>query len=35
MGISYDSDIDNAMEIIHKESMAHLNFIDHRSEEDK
>ena len=35
MGISYDSDIDKAMEIIRKESMAHPNFIDHRSEEDK
>ena len=34
MGISYDSDIDKAMEIMSKEAMAHPNFIDHRSQED-
>lgn len=34
MGISYDSDMDKAMEIMSKECMAHPNFIDHRSQED-
>ena len=34
IGISYDSDIDKAMEIMRNEAMAHPNFIDHRSEED-
>ena len=34
MGISYDSDIDKAMEIMSKEAMAHPNFIDHRSQEE-
>lgn len=34
MGISYDSDIDKAMEIMSKEAMAHPNFMDHRSQED-
>jgi small conductance mechanosensitive channel len=35
VGISYDSDIDKAMEIMRNEAMAHANFIDHRSEEEK
>jgi len=35
MGISYDVDIDKAMEIMQSEAMAHPNFIDHRSEEEK
>lgn len=35
MGISYDSDIDKAMEIMSQTAMAHANYIDHRSEEDK
>jgi small conductance mechanosensitive channel len=35
MGISYDADIDKAMEIMQSEAMAHPNFIDHRSEEEK
>jgi small-conductance mechanosensitive channel len=35
MGISYDSNIDKAMEIIRSEAVAHPNFIDHRSEEEK
>jgi small-conductance mechanosensitive channel len=30
MGISYDSDIDKAMEIMKREAMAHPNFVDHR-----
>lgn len=34
MGISYDSDMDKAMEIMSKEAMAHPNFIDHRTQED-
>ena len=34
MGISYDSDIDKAMQIMHDEGVAHPNFIDHRSEEE-
>lgn len=34
MGISYDSDIDKAMEIMRTEAMNHPNFIDHRSEEE-
>lgn len=34
MGISYDSDIDKAMQIMHDEGVAHPNFMDHRSEED-
>lgn len=35
VGISYDSDIDKAMQIIHDEGVAHPNFIDHRSDEEK
>ncbi len=35
MGISYDSDIDKAMEILRNEAVAHPNYIDHRSEEEK
>jgi small-conductance mechanosensitive channel len=35
IGISYDSDIDKAMDIMRNEAMAHPNFIDHRSEEEK
>ncbi len=35
IGISYDSDIDKAMEIMRNESVAHPNYIDHRSEEEK
>lgn len=34
MGISYDSDIDKAKEIMKKEAMAHPNFVDHRSNEE-
>ena len=34
MGISYDSNIDKAMEIMRKEAIAHPNFIDHRTKED-
>ena len=34
MGISYDSDVDLAMEIMRKEVLAHPNFIDHRSPEE-
>jgi small conductance mechanosensitive channel len=34
MGISYDSDIDKAMEIMTEEAMAHPNFIDVRTEEE-
>src|SRR5210317_898259 len=34
MGISYDSDIDKAMQIIHDVGVAHPNFIDHRTEEE-
>ena len=34
MGISYDSDIDKAMQIMHDEGIAHPNFIDHRSDEE-
>ena len=34
MGISYDSDIDKAMQIMHDEGVAHPNFMDHRSEEE-
>jgi small conductance mechanosensitive channel len=34
-GISYDSDMDKAMEIMRSEAVAHPNFIDHRSEEEK
>ncbi len=35
MGISYDSDIDRAMEIMREQAMAHPNFIDARNEDDK
>ena len=35
IGISYDSDIDIAMEIIRSEAMKHSNFIDNRSKEEK
>jgi small-conductance mechanosensitive channel len=34
-GISYDSDVDKAMEIIARAAVSHPNFIDHRTEEDK
>jgi small-conductance mechanosensitive channel len=34
IGISYDSNMDKAMEIMSKEAMAHPNFMDHRSQED-
>jgi small conductance mechanosensitive channel len=34
-GISYDSDVDLAREIIVKEATAHPNFMDHRTEEEK
>jgi small-conductance mechanosensitive channel len=34
MGISYDSDIDKAMDIMKKEVLAHPNFVDHRSKEE-
>ncbi len=33
-GISYDSDVDKAMEIIASEAVSHPNFIDHRTDED-
>ncbi len=33
-GISYDSDMDKAMEIIAREAVSHPNFIDHRTDED-
>ncbi|PLX19683.1 MAG: mechanosensitive ion channel protein MscS [Marinilabiliales bacterium] len=35
IGISYDSDVDKAMEIMRSEAMKHPNFIDNRTEEDK
>jgi small-conductance mechanosensitive channel len=35
MGISYDSDIEKAMEIMREQAMAHPNFTDGRSEEEK
>jgi len=35
MGISYDSDIDKAMEIMRSEAMAHSNYIDNRTKEDR
>lgn len=35
IGISYDSDIDKAIEIMRNEAVGHPNFIDHRTEEDK
>lgn len=35
IGISYDSDIDKAMNIIKEEAMKHSNFIDKRTKEDK
>lgn len=35
MGISYDSNIDTAMEIIQEEAMKHPAFIDNRTKEDK
>ena len=34
IGISYDSNIDKAMEIIRSEAIIHPNFVDNRSEED-
>lgn len=34
MGISYDSDIDKAMEIIQDEAMKHPEFIDNRTKEE-
>jgi len=34
IGISYDSDMDKAMEIMSKEAMAHPNYIDHRTEKE-
>jgi small conductance mechanosensitive channel len=34
-GISYDSDVDKAMEILTREALAHPNFMDHRSDEEK
>lgn len=34
-GISYDSDIDLAIKIIQEEAMAHPNFIDYRTDEEK
>jgi small-conductance mechanosensitive channel len=34
IGISYDSDIDKAMEIMRNEAMAHPKFMDHRSQEE-
>jgi len=34
MGISYDSDIDKAIEILRTEAMAHPNFIDHRNQDE-
>ena len=35
IGISYDSDIDKAMEIMRSEAMAHPDFMDNRSDEEK
>lgn len=35
IGISYDSDIDKAMEIMRSEAMKHPNFVDNRTDEDK
>jgi small-conductance mechanosensitive channel len=35
MGISYDSDMDRAMEIMREEAMAHPDYIDGRSDEEK
>jgi small-conductance mechanosensitive channel len=35
IGISYDSDIDKAMEIMRNEAQNHPNFIDNRSEDEK
>lgn len=35
MGISYDSDVEKAMEIMRQEVSKHPNFIDHRTEEEK
>ena len=35
LGISYDSDINKAIEIIRNEAVRHPNFIDHRSDEEK
>ena len=34
-GISYDSNVDRAIEIIREEAMAHPNYIDNRTEEEK
>jgi small-conductance mechanosensitive channel len=34
-GISYDSDMDKAMEIIVREAKSHPNFLDHRTDEEK
>lgn len=35
LGISYDSDIDRAMEIMMNEAMSHPNFLDNRTKEEK
>jgi small-conductance mechanosensitive channel len=35
IGISYDSDIDKAMEIMRSEAIKHPNFVDNRTDEDK
>jgi small-conductance mechanosensitive channel len=35
IGISYDSDIDKAMEIMRSEAMKHPNFVDNRTQEEK
>jgi small-conductance mechanosensitive channel len=35
IGISYDSDIERAMEIMQKEAMDHPDYLDHRSDEEK
>ena len=35
IGISYDSDVDKAMEIMRSEAIKHPNFVDNRTEEDK
>jgi small-conductance mechanosensitive channel len=35
MGISYDSDVDRAMEIMKNEAVKHPNYLDNRSEEEK
>lgn len=35
IGVSYDSDLDKAMEVMRSEAMAHPNFLDNRSAEEK